>query len=105
MAAPIPPVAKRMLVCDDVVGDPSSGKVTIVGVWDAVRLPAGASFPYPLAKLCVYACWRGGLGQVRTRVIIARGTDGTEVSRTSECVLAFTNRNATVHARYALTNV
>jgi len=105
MAAPIAPVAKRMVVCDEVVGDPSSGKVTIVGIWDAVRLPRGASFPYRLAKLCVYACWRGGSGQVKTRVEVARALDGSMLCRTNDCLLTFADRNATVHARYALTEV
>jgi hypothetical protein len=47
----------------------------------------------------------GGSGQVKTRVEIARASDGSMLCRTNDCVLTFGDRNATVHARYALTDV
>src|SRR5580704_8556090 len=68
MPVPVKPVAKRVYVCDDVVGDPSTGKVTLVNLWDAVRLPPDATFPYSLAKLCVFVWWRDGAGKVKTRI-------------------------------------
>jgi hypothetical protein len=104
MAKAITPVAKQMLVCDDVVAD-SSGKVTVVGVWNAVRVPVGASFPYTLGKVCAYVHWRGGLGSVNSHVEIVSATTGVQVVRTSQLVLSFPSRITTVHGRYMIPDV
>jgi len=104
VAAAIIPLAKRMVVCDDVVGGPS-GKPTIVGIWNRLRLPAGASFPYTLGKLCVYVYWRGGLGQVRSHIEVVNAMTGAILVRTSDFTLSFPTRSWTVHGRYLLPDV
>lgn len=57
------PVGKIVYVCDDVVADPVSHKPSVLNLWEVVRVPAGASFPYTLEKLCVVSLMRDGQGK------------------------------------------
>jgi hypothetical protein len=104
MPEPVKPVAKCVYICDDVVADPASGKVNLFNLWDGLRVPAHGTFPFCLAKLCVFVWWRGGLGKLRSRVDIVRASTGTLVRRTKDCVLDFGRRTDSVFARYKLEN-
>jgi hypothetical protein len=104
MAEPIKPVAKAIYVCDDVVSDAQSGKVSVLNLWDAVLVPAGASFPYCLARLCVFAWLRDGFGKVKTRIDIVQASSGNVVRRTNDCVIEFEARATSMFTRYKLEN-
>jgi hypothetical protein len=99
MVSPVIPVVKSLYVCDDVARDPSSGKVSVLNLWDTVRPPPGATFPYSLAKLCVFAWMREGRGRVRSRIDIVQAVTHALIGRTADCVLDFTLRT-THFARY-----
>jgi hypothetical protein len=45
MAQPVKPVAKVVYVCDDVVRDNQSRKVSLLNLWDVVRVPENGTFP------------------------------------------------------------
>ena len=104
MAKSIKPIAKSVFVCDDVVRDSKTGKVSLLNIWDAVRAPVGSVFPFCLAKLCVFAWWRDGFGKVRTRVDIVHAATGNVVRRSNPCVIDFEAITASVFARYKLEN-
>ena len=55
------PVVKGVYVCDDVLADPASGKVSLLNAFDAVR-PSSA-FPFVLGKMTVVVALRGGAGR------------------------------------------
>lgn len=67
MAFSLLPVAKPFLLCDDVIANPTTGKPHIVNRWDTVTVPATATWPYTLPKLCLFAWLRDGIGDVRFR--------------------------------------
>ncbi len=96
------PFAKRFLVCDDVVLDTNSGKVTLLNLWNAVRVPPDATFPFQLAKLCLFVCWRDGLGSLRTRVELVQASTGESIRTSANFVVEFTKRNSIRYARYLL---
>jgi hypothetical protein len=98
----IRPAAKVVYVCDDVVGDPETGKVSLLNLWDTVRVAAADAFPYKLPKVCVFAWWRDGLGQVRTRIDIVQASSNDVVRRTDDCVIEFEDRTTSVFAKYKL---
>jgi hypothetical protein len=100
MAEPIKPVAKMVYVCDEVIGDPLTGKVNLLNLWDAIRVPAGSSFPYSLGKLCVFAWWRDGFGKVRTRIDIVQASTEAIIRRSGDFVIDFPRRTMAVFARY-----
>jgi hypothetical protein len=78
------PVGKIVYVCDDVVADPVSHKPSILNLWEVVRVPAGASFPYTLAKVCVVALMRDGEGEVRFRADVLRAGTSAVVRRSQD---------------------
>jgi hypothetical protein len=84
------PVAKRIYVCDDVVGDPVSGKVSILNLWETVRV---MTFPQVLDKLCVFAQFRSGLGEVPFRVEIVQAGADALIHEPFEFVMQFGDRN------------
>jgi hypothetical protein len=93
MSLPLLPVGKVVHVCDDVVADPISHKPSILNLWEVVRLPQGATFPYTLGKLCVAARMSDGQGEIRFRVDVLRA-DTTEVIRQSrDYSVRFANRH------------
>ena len=52
MAMTVVPLAKAVYLCDDVVEDPSSRKIHLLGLFNAVR---PTSYPHVLGRLCVFA--------------------------------------------------
>jgi hypothetical protein len=100
--AAVKPVAKCIYVCDDVIADPVSGKVSLLNLWDTVRVPADRGFPYTLGKICVFVWWRDGAGEIRTRVEIADATSDERIHETQTFVLRFQQRTGTIFARYLI---
>lgn len=98
------PVAKSVYICDDVVHDPHSGKVSLLNLWDAIHVPAGMEFPYCLAKVCVFTWWCSGLGKIRTRIDLVQASTGNVIRRTKDCIIDFPIRTASVFARYRFEN-
>jgi hypothetical protein len=76
------PIGKILYVCDEVVADPVSHKPSILNLWEVVRVPSEASFPYTLGKICVVALMRDGQGEFRFRADLLRA-DTLEVIRQS----------------------
>jgi hypothetical protein len=105
MAGAIRPVLKGVYVCDDVVGNPAGGKPMVVNLWDTVRVPIGQTFPFALAKLCVFAWLRGGRGRVRFRVEIVRSANGERVGHPRIFGHEFTDPNRSLYGRFMLTGV
>ncbi len=89
MASVITPVAKKVYVCDSLVRDPNSGKVSLLNLWHTVRVPVGNAFPYPLARICVFAWLRDGLGQMNARVDVVQASTGDVIRRTNDYPLHF----------------
>jgi len=102
MPQPVAPVAKCMYVCDDVIRDPRSGKINLVNLWDAVRVPADSGFPYCLGKLCAFVWWRDGYGKVSSSVRVVQASTELTIRATKECFLDFERRRQTVFARYTI---
>lgn len=105
MAGVFPPLLKGIVVCDDVIGNPDSGKPMVVNVWNATRLPAGESVPYTLKKLCVFACFRGGRGRSTFRLEVVHAESRQRVGRVGTFELDFANPNVTLYGRFMLEDV
>lgn len=105
MAGGLIPTAKRFFICDDVVGNPATGKPMIVNLWDTVRVPVGQSFPFRLNKVCLFAWLRGGRGEVTFRFELVRQTDRRVVTAPWVQRVTFADPNRTIYARFLLPNV
>ncbi len=70
---PLNPTGKVVYVCDDVLQDPTSGKVNFLGIFDDVVPPSGAAYPFRLGRMCVAAKLVGGSGPVPVRIEVVEG--------------------------------
>lgn len=100
----VQPIAKRVYVCDDLIFDPVSGKISLLNLWDAVRVPPEVGFPYVLDRIGVFVWWRDGFGKVSTRVEVVQASTGRVIRRTRNCVLNFEGRSSSIFGRYTIEN-
>ena len=98
-----PPVVKGVYVCDDVLADPTRGKISLLNVFTTLRPPAG--FPHELAKMSVLVGLRGARGPVRMRVEVVRAATDTVVLGTAERDIQLVDPLVTVYARFRLEKV
>jgi hypothetical protein len=85
------PLGKILSVADDVVRLPGSTKLSIINLWEIVRVPAGETFPYTLGKVCAVAWMRDGLGPADFRVDVVDDS-GTLIRRSQTYTHSFTHR-------------
>jgi len=86
------PVGKIVYIADDVIVLPGSTKPSVVNLWEIVRVPTGATFPYTLAKVCAVAWMRDGFGSADFRVDIVDATSNTVIRRSQTYTYAFPDR-------------
>lgn len=99
------PIVKPIILCDEVVVDPQSGKVSVLNIFNAVRIPAAHSLPYQLGKLSVFCIFRGGRGPSRFQVIIRSADTGEILFLTAERIVEFNHPRKTEYILFRLTNV
>lgn len=102
--APVLPLVKGVYVCDEVLADPASRKVSLLNVFITTR-PGPGGFPFVLGKLCVLVALRGGRGQARVRVDVVRAATDTVIFRTAERDVFFPDPLLTVYVRFRLERV
>jgi hypothetical protein len=104
----VPAIAKSVYVCDDVIADPSSGKVSVLNVWQRVRVPSHETFPFCLKKLSTFVWWCGGRGMVRTNIDVRQASTGELIASTwpeTEGLLAFARPDSSVYGVYRFEDV
>jgi hypothetical protein len=62
------PTGKLVYVCDDVLQDPASGKLSFLGIFDDVVSPTAPGDPFRLGRICVAAQLVGGSGPVPVHI-------------------------------------
>ena len=83
MAAGVIPLGKIVYVCDDIVQDLSTGKITILGSFTSIRMGPETTYPLRRDKICVFAQLTGGYGPatIQARVVDASTGDDTFTSQ------------------------
>jgi len=71
------PVAIGLAICDYVIREAKTHKITLVGCFDKLRCPSFPSAPHPLS---VFAALTGGLGHVKIDLVISRMDTGEEIA-------------------------
>jgi hypothetical protein len=105
MALVLLPVGKILYVCDDVIADPVSHKPSILNLWELVRVPRAASFPFTLGKMCVAALMRDGDGEVRFRVDLVQADTNEVARRSQDYAVRFIDRQRSTLVVIRLNNV
>lgn len=102
MATAIEPLGKIVYVCDDVLQDPGSGKLHVLGAFTAVRPPEGAAYPFVLRQLCVFAQLAGGRGNCSVQARVVDAETGHEVFGSPPHEVAFPGGTTVVTALFRL---
>jgi hypothetical protein len=102
--ASILPIIKGVYVCDDVVADSASRKISLLNVFITVR-PGIAAFPFELGKLCVLVALRGGRGNSNVRIDVVRASDDRVIFRAPPRQVQFLDPLMTVYTRLRLEKV
>jgi hypothetical protein len=98
MVPPVGPIAKAIYLCDDVLANPMRGKIHLLGVFNAIRPPAGTAFPYRQGQLCVVIQLVDAFGEVPISIeIIDAQTEGVVYVSPSQ-QLRFPSRHTTITA-------
>jgi hypothetical protein len=98
---PISPVAKMVLICDDVQLNPTNNKISVLNLLDAARVPEGQSFPCRLNRFTVFVWWRGGHGRSKLRIDVSSARSGDLVRR-FEVPVEFRSRTGTTYGIYRM---
>jgi Family of unknown function (DUF6941) len=68
----IPPVARGLHLCEQVIIDPGTSNVSLIRCFTRKHVPR---FPTPPVRFALYATLTGGLGHVKMRVMLSRLED------------------------------
>jgi hypothetical protein len=99
------PTGKLVYVCDEVLQDPASGKVSFLGIFDDVVAPPGSGYPFRLGRMCVAAQLIGGSGPVPVHVEVVEGTTQNLVRGAGPFPVKFPSRHQVVTVCNRLRNV
>ena len=102
MALPLVPVTKAIYCCDNVLPDRSSGKIHVLGVFNAIRPPDGAGYPCRLGRLCVFAQLIGGIGEVSLRLEVVSAENEAIIYTSPEQPVRFPDRRTTMSACFRI---
>ena len=103
MPEPILPVARPLVLCQDVLLDADSGNIHIVGVCNAIQPPTD-SFPHRQSMLCLFVQLADAEGEVEAHVRVVEADTQEVVFETRRHRLRFPHRRFVVRANFRLVN-
>jgi hypothetical protein len=74
-----PPKCKAILLCDQIIADAMTGKASVIGIFDAFRLP---KVPYFSRECSVYLQLIEGIGEYKIVIEVHDLRDGLILTRT-----------------------
>ena len=93
---PEPPLARGLFLCDVLIQDAQTNKVSLVNLFDRVR---ATEFPAQAKPFVVYALLTNGSGDVDLAVEV-ESLDGLQVVYTRTMRARFPDRLAALHVRF-----
>src|SRR5438477_5258676 len=87
------PEVKPLLLCNDVVTDPETGNVHIVGVFNTIRPHSRPAYPHQHPEFCVFLQLTDFEGEVPAYVDIVRADTQEIVRRSRPYRIVFPNRH------------
>jgi hypothetical protein len=99
---PSVPVAKPIVLCNDVFSDPASRNVHLIGVFDSIR----PSEPYPHLhpEFCVFLQLSDAVGTVTAVVNIVEAASEDILFQTAKFSLKFAHRLGVMRALFRIRN-
>ncbi len=98
------PVARPLILCRDVVLDPDTGNVHVIGVFDAIRPAPPLLLPHRLEEWCVFVQLADAQGEVNAVIRIVEADTQDLVFETRPHRVRFPNRRMVVRANFRLSD-
>jgi hypothetical protein len=104
MKAPLVPEAKPLLLCEEVVSDPNSGNVHLVGLFTAIRPQSQPPYPHRHPSFCVFVQLSDAVGELPSYLEIIEASSDEVIFRTATHQLVFPRRRFILRAIFRLRN-
>jgi hypothetical protein len=98
------PVARPMILCDDVLLQPETGNVHLINVNNAIRPRSEPSYPHRHSVLCDFVQLTDYQGTLPAFVRVVEANSQTVLMRTGDHSLRFEQRQSVVRAVFRLVN-
>lgn len=105
MLSGVSPVVKSIFLCDLVEADRQSGKLTVQGVFNSLRVPFVENAVSVLDDFCSFTEFTGGVSDAVVRLEIVQAGTNAVVLRTSDRVLRFPGRHTTVAVSFRVSGL
>jgi len=102
---PLNPMGKVMYLCDEVLRDPTSGKISFLGIFDDVISTPALGFPFRLGRICLAAQLVGGSGYVAVDVDIVEAATQNLVRTAGPFIVHFPSRRQIVTVQIRILDV
>jgi len=103
--SPVNATGKVIYVCDEVLRDPASGKISFLGIFDDIVAPPGSDYPFRLGRMCVVAQLVGGSGPLPVHVEIVEGVTQNLIRQSGPFTIQLPSRHQIVTVCVRLLNM
>src|SRR5438067_789018 len=104
MEGKLVPEAKPMMLCGDVLSDPETGNVHLVGCFNDIRPRASPSFPHRQPEFCVFLQLSDAQGTIPGFVQVIQADSQVLVYRTPSHAMLFRDRTSLTRVCFRLRN-
>ncbi len=104
MAPAFVPVAKAMILCDDVVSDPKKEKVHLMGVFNAIRPRGDPPFPHRQPEFSIYLQLTDAQGKAPGQIVVRQADSDLLVFISPEHPIELVDRLQVKWVRFQLLN-
>ena len=105
MSEAVLPIVKSVFLCDDVAIDQQTGKPSVTGLFNSLRVEFLAGAVSVIDEFCVFAEFVGGIAPATVRIEITRARTNTVVVRTTDRTLRFRGRHTTLAVSFRIENL
>lgn len=95
------PVAVALILCDYVIVEQLTNKITLVGMFDRLRVPW---FPDPPSRLHVFVSLTDSVGSVPVRLVCSRASTGDPIYE-MKATASFRDRLTPVNTHFAVRGI
>ncbi len=105
MPAVVLPVVKSIFLCDRVMADPQTGKLTVEGLFNSLRVGFVPNAVSVVEEFSVFAEFIGGVSDATVRIEIVQSETERVVVRTADRTLQFPGRHTTLAVSFQIADL
>jgi hypothetical protein len=96
------PSLQSVYICDDVIPDPVTGRIHLIGIFDTIRVSPDRVFPYVRPTLYVFVRLSDAEGRLPAYIQITRADTTEAIFQTTTRFLQFPDRRTAINVCFRL---